>query len=72
MVLVERWTRISDDRIDYRFTIDDPEIWTRPWSASFNWYKGGTPYEYACHEDNIGLYGILAGARAEEKKASIK
>ncbi len=66
--LVEHWTRRAHDRIDYRFTVTDPSTWTRPWSAAFSWYKGGTPYEYACHEDNIGLYGILAGARADEKR----
>ena len=68
MRLVERWTRAADDRIDYRFTVSDPETWTRPWSAAIVWYKAGTIYEYACHEDNYGLYGILAGARAQEKK----
>ncbi len=66
--LVERWTRVADDRIDYRFTVDDPATWTRPWSAAIAWTKTGMLYEYACHEDNYGLYGILAGARAQEKK----
>jgi len=68
MRLIERWTRIADDRIDYRFTVSDPATWTRPWSAVITWHKAGTLYEYACHEDNYGLYGILAGARAQEKK----
>lgn len=70
MLLVERWTRVSDDEIDYRFTINDPATWTRLWSASFDWHKGGTPHESACHQDNIGLYGILSGARADEQKAA--
>jgi hypothetical protein len=70
MRLVERWTRMTDETIDYRFTVDDPETWTRPWSASIVWYKGGTLFEYACHEDNVGAYGILAGAREDEKKAA--
>jgi len=68
MRLVERWTRVADDRIDYRFTVEDPATWTRPWSAAIAWTKTGNLYEYACHEDNYGLYGILAGARAQEKK----
>ena len=72
MVLVEKWTRVSDDKIDYRFTVTDPETWTAPWSAAIAWNKGGTVYEYACHEDNFGLYGILAGARADEQKAAAK
>lgn len=70
MHLTERWTRKTNDTIDYHFTVDDPATWTRPWSAAIVWYKGGTLFEYACHEDNVGLYGILAGARAEEKKAA--
>jgi hypothetical protein len=70
MQLVERWTRVAEDRIDYRFTVSDPATWTKPWSAAIPWSKGGTPYEYACHEDNFGLYGILAGARADEQQAT--
>jgi len=70
MRLIERWTRVADDHIDYRFTVSDPETWTRPWSAAITWYKTGPLYEYACHEDNYGLYGILAGARAKDKAAS--
>jgi hypothetical protein len=72
MRLVERWTRVADDRIDYRFTVTDPATWTRPWSAAMTWYPGGTPYEYACNEGNVGLYGILAGARADEQKATVR
>jgi hypothetical protein len=70
MRLTERWTRKTQGTIDYRFTVDDPATWTRPWSAAIVWYKGGTLFEYACHEDNVGLYGILAGARADEEKAA--
>lgn len=72
MKLVERWTRTADGHIDYRFTVSDPETWTKPWSASIPWNKTGPLYEYACHEDNYGLYGILAGARAKEKQAAAK
>jgi len=72
MKLVERWTRTADDRIDYRFTVSDPETWAKPWSASIPWDKTGPLYEYACHEDNYALYGILAGARAKEKQAAAK
>ncbi len=66
--LVERWTRVSDDRIDYRFTVSDPATWTKPWSAVIPWSKTGPLYEYACHEDNIDMYGILTGARAQDQK----
>ncbi len=68
MRVIERWMRVADDRIDYRFTVSDPATWTKSWSAAISWHKAGTLYEYACHEDNISLYGILAGARAEERK----
>lgn len=72
MKLIERWRRVADDRIDYRFTVEDPETWTRPWTAVIAWVKTGLLYEYACHEDNYGLYGILAGARAAEKKSAAR
>jgi hypothetical protein len=68
MKLTERFRRVDADHIDYRFTVEDPSTWTSPWSASIPWTKAGLLYEYACHEDNYGLYGILAGARAQEKK----
>src|SRR2546427_7223433 len=69
IVLIERWTRVADDRIDYRFTVTDPETWSKPWSAAIAWTKTGTLYEYACNEDNYGMYGILSGSRAKEKAA---
>jgi hypothetical protein len=70
MRLVERWTRVADDKLDYQFTVSDPSTWTEPWSASVTWNKTGLLYEYACHEDNYGLYDILSGARAKEKAAA--
>ena len=70
MHLVERWTRVADDRIDYRFTVSDPATWTRPWSAAIAWNKTTTLFEYACHEDNYGLYSVLAGARAKERQGA--
>lgn len=72
MRLIERWTRTGDGEIDYRFTVSDPDTWTKPWSAKITWHETGMLYEYACHEDNYGLYGILAGARAKERAASAK
>ncbi|MCP5431853.1 MAG: hypothetical protein H6923_01140 [Alphaproteobacteria bacterium] len=67
--VTERFTRYSDDQIFYSFTVEDPELYTRPWTAemSFNATKGPV-YEYACHEGNYALPGVLEGARAEEKK----
>ena len=69
--VTERFTRISDDQIEYKFTVEDPLTWTRPWTAVNYLQKTNGPiFEFACHETNIGVSGILAGARAEEKRAA--
>jgi hypothetical protein len=69
--LVERFTRTSDRGLVYRFTITDPTVWTRPWSAEVPMTRvEGFVMEYACHEGNYGLANILAGARAEEKTST--
>jgi hypothetical protein len=69
MRLTERFTRVAEDRIDYKFTIDDPATWTRPWSAELPMQKTiGPIFEHACHEGNHGLANTLAGARLEDKK----
>jgi hypothetical protein len=53
----------------YEFTVDDPETFTRPWTARIPMTRAKGPlFEYACHEGNYGLQGSLAGARAEETK----
>jgi hypothetical protein len=68
--LVERFTRVSPTRIDYEITIDDPTTWTRTWKAMIPLkLTKEEVYEYACHEGNEGMAGILAGARAQEKAA---
>ena len=68
--LVERFSRIDADTIDYRFTVTDPTVDTRPWTASIPMRQTEDAlFEYACHEGNYGLYNILAGARAEEATA---
>ena len=59
---------IDADTIEYRFTIDDPTTWTRPWTVAYPMVKTEGPiYEYACHEGNYGLRDILSGARWEEQ-----
>jgi len=69
MRLTERFTRSDADTILYEFTVTDPETYTKPWTAQVTMSKSsGAMYEYACHEGNYGMVGILAGARAEEKK----
>jgi len=65
--LTERFTRVSDDTLRYEFTVDDPTVWTRPWTAAIYWKKSsGEIYEYACHEGNYSLRGMLSALRAEE------
>jgi len=69
--VVERFTRVSADTILYRFTVDDPNTWTQPWSAEIPMTATKGPlYEYACHEGNYGLPNILRGARFAEKEAA--
>jgi hypothetical protein len=71
--VTERFTRISDDQIEYKFTVEDPQTWTRPWTAVNYLQKTNGPiFEFACHETNIGVSGILGGARADEKAAAAK
>ena len=68
--LIERFTRIDANTLRYEFTVDDPTMWTRPWTAVIPTSKSNDPiYEYACHEGNYGMTGILSGARAEERAA---
>ena len=62
--LVERFRRIDADTVIYEFTIEDPNNYTRPWTALIPFRRTDGPlYEYACHEGNYGLTGIMAGAR---------
>jgi hypothetical protein len=71
MRVIERFTRVDEDSIRYQFTIDDPATWARPWSAEMPMKTTTGPlFEHACHEGNYGLYNILAGARADEKRAA--
>lgn len=70
MHLTERFTRMSDDILLYEFTVDDPEAFTQPWTVQIPARKAdGLIYEYACHEGNVAMSGMLAGARAEEAAA---
>lgn len=69
MHLTERFTRVAPDTILYEFTVDDPTTFTKPWTGEIPMTKiDGPIYEYACHEGNYGLAGILAGARAKERQ----
>ncbi len=69
--VTERFTRTADDAISYRFTVEDPQTWDRPWTAEAPLAKTEGPiFEFACHETNYGIANILAGARADEKQAA--
>ena len=66
--LLERFTRVDADTLLYEFTIDDPETFTRSFTAVVPMRRTTLPlYEFACHEGNRGLVGILRGARARER-----
>jgi hypothetical protein len=71
--LTERFTRASQDYLNWSLTLDDPSTWTQPWTFMIRLKRSEEPlYEYACHEGNISMTGILAGARADEAKAAAK
>lgn len=68
MHLVERFARVDANTIHYEFTVDDPTMWTKSWNAMILLRKtSDNIYEFACHEGNYALTGILAGARVQEK-----
>ena len=69
--VVERFTLVGADSLSYEFTLEDPETWTRPWTALVPMKRTPGPmFEYACHEGNYAMDGILGGARAEERAAA--
>lgn len=71
MRLIERFTRLGADSMEYRFTVDDPATWSTPWTATIPVRSTRDPiYEYACHEGNYSIVNVLKGARAAEKAAA--
>jgi hypothetical protein len=68
MRLTERFHRLDSDTLLYQFTVDDPETFTRSWTVEIPLTRTPGPiFEYACHEGNYGMRGVLSGARAQEK-----
>jgi hypothetical protein len=66
--VIERFTRVAPDKIHYRFTVEDSQAFTRPFTGEMPFYRTDDAiYEYACHEGNYALRGILGGAREQEK-----
>ena len=69
--VTERFTRVADDTLVYRFTVEDPETWDASWTAEMPMKQTiGPIFEHACHEGNYGLTNILAGAREEDRRAA--
>ncbi len=69
--IVEHFTRTGPDSIVYRATIDDPTVYSKAWTMEASLERAdGQIYEYACHEGNYGMTGVLAGARAQEREAA--
>ena len=65
--ITERFSRYSDTEIVYQFTVEDANLYSQPWTAELSFHAGdGQMYEYACHEGNYAMPGILAGARRLE------
>lgn len=66
--VTERFTRVAPDELLYAFTVEDPAFYTQPWSGEITfWNDRERIYEYACHEGNYAMVGILKGARVREK-----
>ncbi len=68
--MIERFTRVSDDTLEWRATFDDPDTWTRPWTFSMPLTRVDQTqqlHEYACHEGNLAMRNILSAARAADK-----
>jgi hypothetical protein len=71
--VTERFTRVGKDRLRYAFQVEDPDTWAQPWGGEYEFGPlPGIIYEYACHEGNYALPGMLGGARRQEKEAATK
>jgi hypothetical protein len=70
--VIERFTRVGPNAMSYTVTMEDPDTFTQPWTASIPMSKVEGPlYEYACHEGNYGLPNILSGHRQEERDKAV-
>ena len=71
--LTERYRLLDADTLEYQFTVEDPDVWTSPWTGMFNFKRDEAQYElveYACHEGNYGMTNILSAARAKDRALS--
>jgi hypothetical protein len=67
MTLIERFTRQPNGNLSYQFTVNHPAVYTQPWTAVLEMTPGDAVFEYACHEGNHAMEGILKGSRLLEK-----
>ncbi|MDB5439918.1 MAG: hypothetical protein JWM33_2345 [Caulobacteraceae bacterium] len=73
LTITEKFTRVAKDRLLYQFIVNDPTLWDKPWGGEYEFASlNGRVMEYACHEGNYALEGILAGARQDEAQAAQK
>ena len=73
LTLVERFTLMDGDNLMYEYTVRDPSIWTRSWTARHPMKRNPERmFEFACHEGNYGMHGIMAGSRAQEAAAAAR
>ena len=70
--MVERFTRVSEDVLDWRATVEDPAVYAAPWTLELPLTRDPAYdlYEYACHEGNYAVPNILRGARVQERQAA--
>ena len=68
--VVERFTRIAPDKVEWTVTLEDPTTWTRPWTYSYPMTIDDTKpiFEYACHEGNYGMSNLLSAGRLSDKQ----
>ena len=68
--VIERFTRVAENALLYRFTVEDPGTWVAPWTGEFTWPATNEQiFEYACHEANYAMENILRGARQRDAAA---
>ncbi|MCZ6658959.1 MAG: hypothetical protein O7C67_16845, partial [Gammaproteobacteria bacterium] len=73
LTVTARLRALDGGHLQYSFTVDDPTVWTSPWSGDYVWVKSGERvYEYACHEGNYALGAVMKGARLLEGEAGSK
>ena len=73
MMLIERFTRTGPQTLEYEVEVHDPQMYTRSWTVAYPFsLSPDVMYEYACHEGNLGMEGILAGGRADDAREAAR